>query len=400
MSDPPAPADIATVQTNLTNLWQVTNYVHGYAIDRINTCYQLQTQPQTDTGQAWASALVQGALWGIADLPIPGINLAVGLLSGVVQQLLTDPPSNYPATFADIWERFDATFLNAETTIADLNSNLSDPDPTVVQAAWDTVFMGSDGTSYMVSDLLGTTVPAAATADFMTLATGMLTGFTYSLWKETLKVGWFLYYLPNEPLLLDQPQSWDPAPSTNTFVTAHPAYYATYEWYDNPTKSCCTGGGTGYDMWEYWIGQNATGFTDGAAPDNLCSYLIQDDGAGTILNPGAITTRADVFTNFGLTPVEYNFPIRSVVMPDNGTGQSIQELLQTSTRQELEARVHEAALDPVFRAELLRRPKQALYNLLGLVVPDHISIQVLEEKPDEFFVILPKIGGPERKNPA
>ena len=396
MSDPPAPADIATVQTNLTNLWQVTNYVHGYAIDRINTCYQLQTQPQTDTGQAWASALVQGALWGIADLPIPGINLAVGLLSGVVQQLLTDPPSNYPATFADIWERFDATFLNAETTIADLNSNLSDPDPTVVQAAWDTVFMGSDGTSYMVSDLLGTTVPAAATADFMTLATGMLTGFTYSLWKETLKVGWVIYILPNEPILLDQPQSWDPAPSTNTFVTAHPAYYATYEWYDNPSKSCCTGGGTGYNMMERWIGQNASGVTDGAAPDNLCSALIQDDGAGTVINPGAITTRADVFTNFGLTTVIYDPTIRSVVTMESPPGMSIQELLQTSTRQELEARVHKAALDPLFRAELQRRPKQALYSLLGLVVPAHISVQVLEEKPYEFFVVLPKVGGPQK----
>jgi len=396
VSDPPAPADIATVQANLTNLWQVTNYVHGYAIDRINTCYQLQTQPQTDAGQAWASALVQGAMWGIADLPIPGINLGVGLLSGVVQQLLTDPPSDYPATFAEVWERFDATFLNAETTLADLNSNLSDPDPTVVQTAWDTVFTGSDGTSYTVSGLLGATVPAEATADFMTLATGMLTGFTYSLWKETLKVGWVIYILPNEPILLDQPQSWDPAPSTNTFVTAHPAYYATYEWYDNPSKSCCTGGGTGYNMMERWIGQNASGVTDGAAPDNLCSALIQDDGAGTVINPGAITTRADVFTNFGLTTVIYDPTIRSVVTMESPPGMSIQELLQTSTRQELEARVHKAALDPLFRAELQRRPKQALYSLLGLVVPAHISVQVLEEKPDEFFVVLPKVGGPQK----
>jgi len=396
VSDPPAPADIATVQANLTNLWQVTNYVHGYAIDRINTCYQLQTQPQTDAGQAWASALVQGAMWGIADLPIPGINLGVGLLSGVVQQLLTDPPSNYPATFAEVWERFDATFLNAETTLADLNSNLSDPDPTVVQTAWDTVFTGSDGTSYTVSGLLGATVPAEATADFMTLATGMLTGFTYSLWKETLKVGWVIYILPNEPILLDQPQSWDPAPSTNTFVTAHPAYYATYEWYDNPSKSCCTGGGTGYNMMERWIGQNASGVTDGAAPDNLCSALIQDDGAGTVINPGAITTRADVFTNFGLTTVIYDPTIRSVVTMESPPGMSIQELLQTSTRQELEARVHKAALDPLFRAELQRRPKQALYSLLGLVVPAHISVQVLEEKPYEFFVVLPKVGGPQK----
>jgi hypothetical protein len=394
MSTPPSQSDIATVQTNLTNLWHITNYVHGMAIDDINTCYLLQTQPQTDTGQGWASVLIQGAIWAGAEIPIPGINAGIGLLSGVVQQLLTNPPINYPSTFADVWERFDASFLNVETTIADLNSGLSDPDPTVVQTNWDSTFTGSDGTQYTVSGLLGTAVPPVATADFMSICTGMLTAFTYNLWKATLKTGWVIYVLPTEPILLDQPQSWNPGPFTNVWVTKHPAYYLTFEWYDNPTKSCCTGGGVGYNMTEKWIGQNASGVTDGAAPASLCAFLMQDDGCGTILNPGAITSRMDVFTTFGLATEVYYFPVRSVAGP-NAPGKTIQELLETSTRQELEARVYEAVLDPMFRAELLRRPKRALYDLLGLIIPDHISVQVLDEKPDQFFLVLPKIGGPK-----
>lgn len=72
-------------------------------------------------------------------------------------------------------------------------------------------------------------------------------------------------------------------------------------------------------------------------------------------------------------------------------GKSFQELLGTSSRAELEALVQKAAEDPAVAYELQRRPRETLFKLIGLKVPDHIGVQVLAEKPDQFYLVLPKV---------
>lgn len=63
---------------------------------------------------------------------------------------------------------------------------------------------------------------------------------------------------------------------------------------------------------------------------------------------------------------------------------------QGSDRASLEAQIMErAANDQSFRQELTQNPRQALNKELGVDIPDSVSIKVLQETPNEFFVILP-----------
>jgi hypothetical protein len=65
------------------------------------------------------------------------------------------------------------------------------------------------------------------------------------------------------------------------------------------------------------------------------------------------------------------------------------------SRADLEAQVRKAAVaDPAVAYELQRRPKETLLKLINLKVPDHILVEVIAEKPDRFYFVLPKVGEP------
>jgi hypothetical protein len=51
--------------------------------------------------------------------------------------------------------------------------------------------------------------------------------------------------------------------------------------------------------------------------------------------------------------------------------------------------VQKAWQDPTFKSKLLADPKAAIRELLGITLPDHISIRTVEEQEDEIFLVLP-----------
>ncbi|WP_068615092.1 NHLP leader peptide family RiPP precursor [Paenibacillus tuaregi] len=51
--------------------------------------------------------------------------------------------------------------------------------------------------------------------------------------------------------------------------------------------------------------------------------------------------------------------------------------------------IHRAWQDPSFKEELLANPKKAIQEALGVILPEHIRITTLEEKSDEFYLVLP-----------
>ncbi|MGZ7442018.1 NHLP leader peptide family RiPP precursor [Paenibacillus sp. TH7-28] len=51
--------------------------------------------------------------------------------------------------------------------------------------------------------------------------------------------------------------------------------------------------------------------------------------------------------------------------------------------------IEKAWQDPNFKAKLLADPKVAIQEALGVILPDHIKIKTVEEKSDEFYVVLP-----------
>jgi hypothetical protein len=390
----PTPEQIATVKVNVNNLMDLTNFVHQYAIDKINNAYLLQSQPQNDAGQAWADALIGGSIWVLGDFGFPGANFCAGILSGVFDMYTTNTPPNLQGAFAAIWQRFDATFLQANT---DLSAIYGDP-----VSHWNDTFTGVDNNPYLVSDLAFASMPGKDEPTFVSAAEGILTAFDYNLWKETLKAGWYQWEGDTDPMLFsDEDQNWDAAGWGRSFVQQHPAYYIKWKWTDNHSSSCCSEE-KGWDIWEIWLGQHAGPFTDAAAPQNLCDYLFKDDGGGTVVNPSAITTRADVFSNFGLTCKTYfvntgggGGPMlstrRALVDFKHRPGKTFQELLEQEPRPALEAKVQKAAEDPQVAYELQKRPRETLFKILGLKIPDHISVNVIAEKPDQFFFVLPKV---------
>ena len=62
-----------------------------------------------------------------------------------------------------------------------------------------------------------------------------------------------------------------------------------------------------------------------------------------------------------------------------------------TTRKQLEAQLIDRAMkDETFRQELLRDPKGVFERELGIRLPEHITMQVLEESPTHIYLVLPQ----------
>lgn len=51
--------------------------------------------------------------------------------------------------------------------------------------------------------------------------------------------------------------------------------------------------------------------------------------------------------------------------------------------------VERASTDSEFRAQLMSDPKAAVESELGISIPADLTVKVVEEKPDEFYIVLP-----------
>ena len=62
-----------------------------------------------------------------------------------------------------------------------------------------------------------------------------------------------------------------------------------------------------------------------------------------------------------------------------------------NTRQQLEAQLIDRAMqDEVFRQELVRDPRGVVARELGMEhIPEHITVEVLEERPTHVYIVLP-----------
>jgi hypothetical protein len=53
--------------------------------------------------------------------------------------------------------------------------------------------------------------------------------------------------------------------------------------------------------------------------------------------------------------------------------------------------------DNAFRSRLLKTPKAALEEVLKTKIPENVKIHVVEEKPGEFFIVVPPSTTPAAK---
>lgn len=63
------------------------------------------------------------------------------------------------------------------------------------------------------------------------------------------------------------------------------------------------------------------------------------------------------------------------------------------SREQVDARVVAKAMkDPAFKRELLKDPRGAVARAFGAVLPDHVDLQVVEERRDVRYLVLPDLG--------
>ena len=62
-----------------------------------------------------------------------------------------------------------------------------------------------------------------------------------------------------------------------------------------------------------------------------------------------------------------------------------------NTMKELEERIILKALkDSTFREQLLKDPKGTIGQELGIELPDHLSVKIVEEKENEVVLVIPQ----------
>jgi len=62
-------------------------------------------------------------------------------------------------------------------------------------------------------------------------------------------------------------------------------------------------------------------------------------------------------------------------------------------RRQIEAKlIEKASKDENFRQKLMENPKTAIQNELGGLIPDSVSIKVIEEKENEVCLVIPNTG--------
>ena len=65
-------------------------------------------------------------------------------------------------------------------------------------------------------------------------------------------------------------------------------------------------------------------------------------------------------------------------------------MLTALSRKAAEAKLlGKAAQDAQFRAQLVADPRAAIEREFGVRLPEEAKVSVLEEKPDEFYLVLP-----------
>ncbi|EPY11573.1 MULTISPECIES: NHLP leader peptide family RiPP precursor [Paenibacillus] len=51
--------------------------------------------------------------------------------------------------------------------------------------------------------------------------------------------------------------------------------------------------------------------------------------------------------------------------------------------------IHKAWEDPSFKERLLKDPKAAIKEVLGISIPDHVELTTQEETKDRFVLVIP-----------
>lgn len=396
----PTTEQLAQVTTNANNLMDFYNHVHDFAQDNINGDYnRFLADATNDPGQQFLSTFLDSVFWSIGSLDFPGAGVIASFM-GTFFSSYSGPnsPSSLQGTFASIWDRFSATFLQADHDLAAISANPA--------AFWDSTYTNPvNGKSVVVSSLGDSAVhvPESHTPDFQSMSEVALKTYQYNLAAELVRK---LYWIVESVAYSGVGWGWsdeDMAKYGSQYIADNPAYFLRWR---KVFKDRC--GKRYYGIQYYNLSILTSGSMIDVASNDLCNWLFHDDGFGHT-NPRGIAERASVFNDWGLkyftsdaiiTPKRAPEPLTASEQTDPEPAALAPEqaemvktwaaFFKSNGRQELEKRLIDRALtDPLFAIQLVNHPRKVIAMECGIEVPPFIDIEVIPEEPGVYKLVLP-----------
>jgi hypothetical protein len=393
-NDGPTPSQVQQVQSNISNLMDWTNHCHDYMQDVINEVYDRLTESSGyDPGQEFITAMIDGMLRSISALPFPGSPIVAGFTSAFFGVYSGNaPPPSLKVQFASVWARFSATFLQVDDDLAAIHAD--------VAGHWgDSYTDPATKTKYTIEQM-GTgeiIIPAKADPDFQTMTDAAIAAYRVTLTKAQMGGKWNVLMDTcgwNFPGWGDSDaKAWTPG-----FVKTNPA--SRIRWNHVPS-ACCTP--ESEDVFEDFIGQRAPSTFDagGLAPDDLMSWLCKTDQFGNVTNENGLVDREDLFNGWdgALKILDFCLPQSGPVYAADPSEQDLRDaeqwnaLFSSQDRRKLEwGIVKRAYSDADFYRALVRDPRDALADHLGVPFPAGASIEIIREDAGEYKLVLPLAG--------
>lgn len=294
------PENVAKLKANLAAMDQFVKRCHDWFQDHLLAIFALLQVSDADPGQEFATSVLSAAFEAIGSRPVPGAPAISGLLGGIHDRgAANDSRGELNRTFPNVLQRFGANSMELTRQIA-LYKNEA-------QKYWRRRLKNpATGEEVVLGDLASVEFPPPATGEFEDLLDAALAAGRYRLWQRTLPKRWNAVGMRDALDLRFQDEaacrSW-----VEAYVRKHKGCYLTCRKVDAtwPNK------GVVWRVQERWLGHGPFPFAHQDAPGALCDELFQDDGAGKIVRSTSITTRADVFNNWGL-------PFEEVALPSYG----------------------------------------------------------------------------------
>lgn len=411
----PTQQQVANVQANVKNMMDWINHLHDYLQDIINETYDyISLEADKDPGQSFVDNLIYGMITGGIGR-IPGLGILGGFLGGLFHEYVSSPPPSLQGVLAGVWDRFDKSFLQANTDLALIYND--------VAGNWTKSFKDpSSGNDIAVSAWGDSvTVPSSTSNEFQTMTNTAVADYKVGLAKTLLKDR---YQVIGDPkgVFMSGKSDADAIAFIKSWEKSNPAYYMQAG-HDEGGSVCPE---KGYNYVEPFLGYGSSDpMFAHAMPAATCKWLMKDDGWGTTINPDGLATRAEVFCSWGLkcsmdihavgkiaahgydtpngcinpgapqekvTPTETDFAI------DQRRADAWHRKFEETPRAHWEQMIIDQALkDPVFHYELLKRPRKTVSNFFGIKFPKHVSFRVLQERAENYMMVLPYAGNRQRR---
>lgn len=406
----PTQQQLENVKNNALHITDFINHLHDYFQDVVNEVFsKINQESNYDAGQKWTSFVYGLTMSAFADVELKGSDTFSAFMSTMLSSFDNDTPSQegLNGTIGDVWLRLSKTFLQANDDLAFI---AMEPEKYWNKSYWSET-LNRTFYVYELGDIQFPSKDDTENNGPLVFSQGtdlLIPKFRYALTKYTLGKKWSILHDPSHLF-------WPNANNDQLTDFAKRLTKTNQDimvlWKRDQSGSCAScptdglssyeprlGIGDWYSNWDYFHGSNPT--------KDMLEWLIKDDGYGTILNPDAIATRHEVFYEWGLEGNLSDHPNNSVPKREKKYSSSEDKafalewfkMFRDKGRTNMEDEIiRKAYSDPVFYRNLVKSPKETLGKELGLNFPNGISVEVITEEIGSYKLVLPAIGGHERK---